>query len=80
MTSIYLRENIHNICELKNTITIDKYHDSDMTKDEESFKVSIEPSYYNSSYSLCTSINSALAPTPLKIKFHEKTILQLEIR
>ena len=55
-----------------NTITIDKYHNSDMTKDEESFKVSIEPGYYNSPYSLCTSINAALSPTPLKIKFHEK--------
>ena len=73
LTSIYLPKNIHNIYELMNTITIDKYHDSDMTKDEESFKVSIEPGYYNSPYSLCTSINSALAPTPLKIKFHEKT-------
>lgn len=73
LTSIYLPKNIHNIYELMNTITIDKYHDSDMTKDEESFKVSIEPGCYNSPYSLCTSINSALAPTPLKIKFHEKT-------
>ena len=56
-----------------NTITISKYHYSDIRKDEEGFKVSIEPGYYNSPYSLCTSINTALAPTPLKINFHEKT-------
>ena len=73
LTSIYLPRNIHNIYESMNVIELYQYHDSSMSKIKASFKVLIQPGYYNSSHSLCNAINIALTSTPINLNFHEES-------